>query len=521
MPSRRVSAEPWSTTGSSASGRSQTRTDPPGGRRQRAVVRGFLGWFPFLILVVSGCKQAQPEFSPVESTLRIGVGLPPSSNALYGIAQVAPIFTTEGLVRIGEDGRLIPSLAESLTSIQGGTSIRIKLRPNAKFHDGSPVTAASVAAALRKALPDFMGPVFKDVKAIDVVDDDVEVTFDRASPFLLEALEASIEKPGSRGVATGPYRRAGAEAPNELRANADYYLGRPAIDRIIVNGYPSVRLTWAEMLRNQSDMVYDVGIDALDSLTNSKAISIFTYTRHYQYALVLNTSAPSLRAAEIRRALNLAIDREALVKDAFNGHAEVSTGLVWPQHWANGPGLPRLPFDQQHAADMIGRMGKPLRFKCLVTPPSERLALVLQRQLQAIGVEMTLEEASFDRISESVKSREFEAFILDWVSGPSLFRPYLVWHSGGLLNPGGLGSPEADIAFDRIRYASNDNEYRAAVEQLQQVFIDNPPAIFLAWGERARAVSRRFDVAAEPGRDILTTLRLWRPTNALELAVRN
>jgi hypothetical protein len=56
---------------------------------------------------------------------------------------------------------------------------------------------------------------------------------------------------------------------------------------------------------------------------------------------------------------------------------------------------------------------------------------------------------------------------------------------------------------------------------LQEVAVEDPPAVFLAWGQRARAVSRRFEVHVEPGRDILTTLRLWRPTNDRQYVGRN
>jgi hypothetical protein len=49
------------------------------------------------------------------------------------------------------------------------------------------------------------------------------------------------------------------------------------------------------------------------------------------------------------------------------------------------------------------------------------------------------------------------------------------------------------------------------VAALQRAIVDDPPAIFLAWSQRARAVSTRFHVPVEPGRDILSTLRLWRP----------
>ena len=78
-----------------------------------------------------------------------------------------------------------------------------------------------------------------------------------------------------------------------------------------------------------------------------------------------------------------------------------------------------------------------------------------------------------------------------------------------------------DAALDRIRDAESEVDYRAAVGGLQQTVVDNPPAIFLAWSERARAVNRRFDVVAEPGRDILTTLRLWRPVNDTQYVNRN
>jgi hypothetical protein len=57
---------------------------------------------------------------------------------------------------------------------------------------------------------------------------------------------------------------------------------------------------------------------------------------------------------------------------------------------------------------------------------------------------------------------------------------------------------------------------------LQQTFLDDPPAVFLAWSERARAISRRFEVPpAEANRDILLTLRNWKPRNDNRLANRN
>ena len=266
-------------------------------------------------------------------------------------------------------------------------------------------------------------------------------------------------------------------------------------------------------------MLYEVGQDALDSLTSAKNVAVFTYVRHYQYVLAFNTSVGPLRSSEIRRALVEAVDPNTFIQDAFDGRAAVSSGPIWPQHWAFPADLSQGPSNPQAAAATL--TGKNLRFTALVRSDLERVGLVVKRQLEAVGVEMTVREASLSDIFEAMAKNEFDAAILEVISGPSIFRPYQMWHSRGLFNRGGLGSPAIDAAFDKVRYSTTDEEYRAAVRSLQETVVKDPPAIFLAWGERARAVNRRFDVAAEPGRDILPTLRLWRPINDLQYVGRN
>ena len=150
----------------------------------------------------------------------------------------------------------------------------------------------------------------------------------------------------------------------------------------------------------------------------------------------------------------------------------------------------------------------------------ERIALEVKRQLSAVGVEMVVEEASREEIVRRAGSGEYEAAVTEFISGPTLFRPYLAWHSKGPVNWGHFGSPAIDTAFDRVRHAPTDDAYRGAVAGLQQAFMDDPPAIFLAWSVRARAISKRFNVQAEEGRDVLSTIRLWKP-GSLPPASRN
>jgi hypothetical protein len=135
---------------------------------------------------------------------------------------------------------------------------------------------------------------------------------------------------------------------------------------------------------------------------------------------------------------------------------------------------------------------------------------------------MDLQGASRDEIFERASKHQYEAALTEALSGPTLFRPYLVWHSKAPFNFGESGTAAIDAAFDRVRHAGTEDDLRAAVANVQQAFMDDPPAIFLAWSVRARAVSKRFIVhAPEPGRDILSTLRLWKPATDERHASRN
>jgi peptide/nickel transport system substrate-binding protein len=484
--------------------------------RARGIHASRVWWWMFLFLGVGGCgRTTRPAAKSAQTiVVRVGVGQVAATAPLAGLRQLVQNQSLEGLVRIGPDGRPLPWLAQDWSVTADRLSLTLHLRPTAKFHDGSAVTAQAVATTLRNALPAFMGPAFEDVGQIESVGPaDIEIRFKRPAPFLLEALEASISKPGAPKIGTGPFM-ADPLKPNELHANVDYYLGPPSVSRIVMKPYPSVRAAWADMLRDNVDMLYEVGPDALSSMQDTKTASLFSFTRPYQYVVVLNTRSKKLHDAAIRRALNRAIDRGELIREAFDSHGTPSSGPVWPSHWAANGGV-KLTTNAQLAAKTL--QGSSLQFICLVPPDYERVALVVKRQLAAIGVEMELQQVSPDVAMKAMSSNSFEAVLLDGLSGPSLLRPYEVWHKGGSMNPGAIGSPAIDVALDRIRYAASDAEYRAAVSNFQQVAIEDPPAIFLAWGERARAVSKRFVVPmGDPGRDVLASLRLWRPATAAE-----
>ena len=464
-----------------------------------------------VLIAVAGlsCERTATK-AAAPPVLRIGSAQLSTTNPMIGVRQLAMNQSFETLVRAGEDGHIQPSLAESWREANDGRSVVVKLRPGVMFHDGTPLDGETVAGLLPELLRASDRQLFDDVERIAAVDRySVEIAFKRRSRFLLESLEVAIRKKPLIG--TGPFQM--SDDGTELKANDAYYLGRPGIARITVANYPNVRSAWAEMLRDQLDMLYEVGGDALESLQGSNKVRTFTFVRHYQYVIALNARSRKLMPSAVRRALNEAIDRPAIIRDGLRGHGVAAASLMWPRHWAFSNDAPQFKYDPSLAAsDLKG--ARNLTFTCLVRPEAtdERLALAVRQQLSGVGVTMNVQQAPQDKILQAITKGDFDALLIGENTAPTMFRVYEAWHTQAALNIGHFGTANVDRALDAVRDAVDDDQYRAAIHSFQQASYDDPPAILLAWDQTTRAVSTRFTVASpEPGRDILSTLRLWKP----------
>jgi peptide/nickel transport system substrate-binding protein len=463
------------------------------------------------LYVATGCRQSvgTPQ-SDRAATLRIGFGLASGQRPEVGLRRTARNIAIEGLVSIQRDGRPVARLAESWSVLDDGRALRIHLPPSLKFHSGRPLDAETLRSILQAKAPAAFGPILQDVAEIRAVSDrDVEFRLHQHSPFVLEHLDddIAIADPQAPLAGTGPFSLSNESGQNQMQANAAYHAGKPVIDQISFKPYASLRSAWAELLRGQVDVLYDVGPDALESLESSTQVRIFPFQRGYAYVALFNFRRPFLRDPAFRRDLNAAIDRDAIVADVFKGHGAPAIGAISTKHWAYAPDLPHFSYAPRVTPSRAVR-----RIKCLFAEPSmERLALVVQRQLQAVGVDLDFELVAPDQALARLESGDFDMALVDAALGPNLARSYSFWHSSGPYNYGRYNSKLVDAALDSIRHAADDAAYKTGVTAFERAIVDDPPGIFLAWGERARAVSNRFEVPADPDAAIFRTLHLWRP----------
>ena len=128
------------------------------------------------------------------------------------------------------------------------------------------------------------------------------------------------------------------------------------------------------------------------------------------------------------------------------------------------------------------------RFNCLVTATDQRLqrvALVLQRQLYDVGIDLDVQPVPFGVFVQRAMRGDFDSLLTELGSYRSSAFVYTMWHSPLELQGPVWNYHTADAALDQFRRAILDDEVRAAILNVQQVIYDDPPAVFIDWTQRA------------------------------------
>ena len=483
-----------------------------------------------------GCARTpEPATAPV--TLRIGLGAPPKGMPGIGLSNVVGVISAEPWVATLPDGTPSDKVASAWSWDESRTTLHLTLRKDIFFHDGTRLTPDLAVTAFKQSMAGRNAPTsFASVRSVTTSGPDgIDVKLSEPNAFFLPDLaQTAVRLPGNTQIGTGPFKVTQSAEPDQqqvsLQAFDGYYRGRPAIAAVTVTNYPTLRNAWAALMRDETDMLYEVGRDAAEFVQAESRVKTYTFGRPYYNVMVFNVRHPILKRADVRRALNQSIDRTALIRDAMNGRGRLADGPLMPEHWAYSTTSQPFQFNPSAARLLLeqgglriqpstgGRMPSRFAFTCLVwnDPRFERLAVLIQKELADVGVEMKLVSLPIVQLGERMEKGDFEAVLIE-MNGRSLGWVYDFWHSQdrGRVDS---GYRSADVVLDRIKAAGTDQQIRQGVAELLKILHEDPPGAFLAWQKTSRAVSTKFDVAYETDREIFGNVWKWRPAGAQQAA---
>lgn len=484
--------------------------------------------FPLVLLIAacgaSACGFGSPPCaSGAPPPLRIAVANPQASLPGNRVMQAA-MFTEMALVRLDHRGLPMAGLARTWHTTDRQTWT-FTLQHDLRAHNGQLLSAADVASAIRQRV-DVVSyyPVWKDVVRIDTPSaDTIVVHLRRPSSVFLEALSmlglVDIDEDRVRG--SGPFRLI-RDTPAEMdyASFADFWAGPPRPPGLRVRFYPSARAAWAAFLRDEADFLYEVPPATASLLASHPDVRLYRGPPRFIHLLGFQQRHLLLRDVRVRRALNLAIDRNAIAQRVFAGYTHASAGPFAPDYWAaDGLGTP-WPYDPAQARRLLdaatGERDGPIELTCLTSsefPLSADVAADLESQLRRVNVRLRLVALTRGPMIDRLARGDFDTFVVQMATGASGMWVRTHWHSGGAGPVANIGYASADAALDALASAASPEAERDAVRAVLDIMREDPPAAFLVPAPILRAVRRSWRVPEDPA-DIRASIPRWTFTEA-------
>jgi len=448
-----------------------------------------------------------------------------------------------GLLKYNERLEIVGDLAESWTVSADGLTMTFRLRPTIRWHDGVPVTAEDVRFTYEKLVdPNVHTPFsssYEQVKAVDVLDPlTIRVTY--RQPFapaleswmmgiipkhLLEHEDLNTTAFLRHPVGHGSYRFVRWKTGEliELSANPKYFEHRPYLDRYFYRIIPDEATEFLEVLAGTVDLMGLTPLQYNRQTNGSYVRSHYTKFRHPSFGftyLGYNLQDERFRDARVRRAINLAIDKQALINGVLYGLGSVATGPYPKESWAYDPSVAPVPYDVKQANALLAeagwmdhdgdgwldRDGQPFRFTILTNQGNEvrrQVAELVQQQLKAIGMDVRIRVIEWSTfVHEFIDKRRFEAVLLGW----SLSRDpdlYDLFHSSktkeGEYNFVGYANPETDRLLEAGRRTFDQAARARIYRQVHRRLYEDQPYTFLFVPDALPIVASRFrNVVATP-----------------------
>lgn len=350
------------------------------------------------------------------------------------------------LVRfIPGEAELEPDLAERWEVSEDGLTYTFYLRQGVQFHQGyGEFTSEDVAFVYSQMQKPEIGENYaipaQQIREIEVIDPyTIKFHMHEPSPDFLGAIvaypgfiyskkafeELGIEGMQERPIGTGAYSleswRRGEQIV--LRANPEYFRGKPAIDKVVISIIPEETVIVLGMLSGEIDYTILRTTEAIQLATSSPGLKVEATPIMGNRSMWVNMNRPPFDDKRVRQALSHAIDRETLVQTVLAGQA--TTEGMWssiPEGvFGHNPNVKTYEYDPVKAQQLLAEAGYAEGFEFPIQFRSTDRAVVeaLQAMFANVGVRTTLEEVDAAQFFELVQTGNWTTSI----SGPSRTTP--------------------------------------------------------------------------------------------------
>jgi len=457
------------------------------------------------------------------------VGVPKLINPLYAsLNQVDSDLVRliySGLVKIDNQGVLVPDLAKNWEVSSDYKTYTFYLKDNLKFHDGIALTANDVlftiGAIQNSQFNSLLALNFQGVKTEQV--DEKTIRFNLSEPYapFLENLTVGIMPEhiwsgvtsanmvladyNLKPIGSGSFKfksfakdKLGNLKTYTLTRNDEYYERAPFLGTLIFKFYPDYASAVDALKNHNIDGLPFIPKDLKDNLATRKDLNNFYLILPQYTALFFNqANNAALQDLKVRQALAKGLDKNQIVSQALDV-GMVIDGPIFSGMIGYDPKIKKYEYNPSEAENLLKAAGyekiggemllkkgdAELKISLTAVNKGENsiAAVVIAKMWSALGIKVQLNLVDANQIKEIIKNRSFEVMLFGEILGADP-DPYPFWHSSGAgsngLNLSNFINKEADKLLVEARQGSDPILRHEKYVQFQNILIDNLPAIFL------------------------------------------
>ena len=448
--------------------------------------------------------------------------------------QIVVALLSRNLLDYDEKLNLVPGLAEEVSVSPDHLVFTVRLRGDARWEDGTPVTSADVVFTLNAIMDPktpalTRRPLFDGFVKAEAVDArTARVTFGAASrgrldAFNLPLLSAAAWKDGvvathprnRSPLANGPYRLGAWEAGRTLSlVRNTQYAGPPApAEQVVFRVVPETAPAFAGLLSGDLDemrLTFAQKRELDAKAGNEGAPRAVTFDELTYAYFGWNNRSPLFSDRRVRRALTMLVDRESIDRNLYGGLAKVSNGPLPPAHWAWDASIAPWPYDAAGAEKLLDEAGfrrgpdgvrrkggLKLAFTFSLGMGSDvqrQMVELAQQSFRKAGIDMKIQQLEWAAFVAKMDAGELEAWAAAFALDPDPDMG-LQWQSSSI-PPVGLNNcfyrnPEVDALVERLKTAFDREEAKRLLAEVQRLIHEDEPVSFLntpltKWGVSGR-----------------------------------
>ncbi|MCQ8212803.1 ABC transporter substrate-binding protein [Cetobacterium somerae] len=282
-----------------------------------------------------------------------------------------------------------------------------------------------------------------------------------------------------------------------LKRFENYFDTKPYYEKIDIKTIPLATNRTIALETGEADIAFSLPPQDEKTVTNNPNLKFISKPSYSYTYMGLNLKKDIFKNPDIRKGINLAIDKETILEVVLNGEGEIANSPVAKGVKGYNPNLKNLGYDKEEASKLLAPLkNKTLTLATMSSNLDIQTAEIIAGYLNDLGIEVQITVLEPSIYWVKTNNGEFDMFIGSWgsVTGDSDYALYPTHHSSAFGAPGNrtfFSDEKVDKLLEQARETLDKNKREEIYQQIQEIIVDNNSEVMLFYRDLNGALNKK------------------------------